>query len=163
MGEPGGPDLHREELLRRLDRAGLVDYQRALAALQDRAHTGKTAEEALVSAGLVSEITLTRLVADSYRIPFLSLADRYVAPEIARLVPRDVAENYALLPIGDNFTMGPKDARLAAELLQAPVVIPIHYSTWPVIAQDPEAFKADVEATTTSKVWVVKPGSTVEL
>jgi L-ascorbate metabolism protein UlaG (beta-lactamase superfamily) len=59
--------------------------------------------------------------------------------------------------------MGPKDARLAAELLQAPVVIPIHYSTWPVIAQDPEAFKADVEATTTSKVWVVKPGSTVEL
>ncbi len=112
MGEPGGPDLHREELLRRLDRAGLVDYQRALAALQDRAHTGKTAEEALVSAGLVSEITLTRLVADSYRIPFLSLADRYVAPEIARLVPRDVAENYALLPIereGETLTLAMAD------------------------------------------------------
>lgn len=79
------------------------------------------------------------------------------------LLPRLEKIDYALLPIGDNFTMGPKDARLAAELLQEPVVIPIHYSTWPVIAQDPEAFKADVEATTTSKVWVVKPGSTVEL
>jgi L-ascorbate metabolism protein UlaG (beta-lactamase superfamily) len=66
-------------------------------------------------------------------------------------------------PSGTTSPWDPKTPRLAAELLQAPVVIPIHYSTWPVIAQDPEAFKADVEATTTSKVWVVKPGSTVEL
>jgi len=104
--------LHREELLRRLDRAGLVDYQRALAALQDRAQAGKPAEEALVSAGLVSEVTLTRLIADSYRIPFMSLADRYVSSDVARLVPRDVAENYALLPIereGETLTLAMAD------------------------------------------------------
>lgn len=78
---------------------------------------------------------------------------------LSRLEKIDVA----LLPIGDNFTMGPKDARLAAELLAAPLVIPIHYNTWPVIAQDPAAFKRDVEATTHSKVKVVEAGSTLDL
>lgn len=78
---------------------------------------------------------------------------------LSRLEKIDVA----LLPIGDNFTMGPKDARLAAELLVAPLVIPIHYNTWPVIAQDPAAFKRDVEATTHSKVEVVEAGSTLDL
>lgn len=46
----------------------------------------------------------------------------------------------AFLPIGDNFTMGPEDAALAAEWLQAKMVVPIHYDTFPVIEQDPEAF-----------------------
>lgn len=78
---------------------------------------------------------------------------------LSRLEKIDVA----LLPIGDNFTMGPKDARLAAELLAAPLVIPIHYNTWPVIAQNPAAFKRDVEATTHSKVKVVEAGSTLDL
>lgn len=46
----------------------------------------------------------------------------------------------AFLPIGDNFTMGPEDAALAAEWLQAKTVVPMHYNTFPVIEQDPEAF-----------------------
>jgi len=66
----------------------------------------------------------------------------------------------ALLPIGDNFTMGPEDAAAAAKLLRARTVIPMHYNTWPVIAQDPEAFKRRVEGSTESKVVVLKPGGT---
>jgi L-ascorbate metabolism protein UlaG (beta-lactamase superfamily) len=66
----------------------------------------------------------------------------------------------ALLPIGDNFTMGPEDAAAAAKLLHARTVIPMHYNTWPVIAQDPEAFKRRVEGSTESKVVVLKPGGT---
>ena len=46
----------------------------------------------------------------------------------------------ALLPIGDNFTMGPEDARLAAGFLKAKTVIPMHYNTFELIAQDPDAF-----------------------
>ncbi|ASB87929.1 metal-dependent hydrolase [Bacillus sonorensis] len=46
----------------------------------------------------------------------------------------------AFLPIGDNFTMGPEDAKLAAEWLRAKQVVPVHYSTFPVIKQDPHAF-----------------------
>lgn len=46
----------------------------------------------------------------------------------------------AFLPIGDNYTMGPEDAALAAKFLQAKQVVPIHYNTFPVIKQDPEKF-----------------------
>lgn len=66
----------------------------------------------------------------------------------------------ALVPIGDNFTMGPEDAAQAAKLLRARTVIPMHYNTWPVIAQDPEAFKRRVETSTDSHVVILKPGET---
>lgn len=46
----------------------------------------------------------------------------------------------ALLPIGDNFTMGPEDAVLAAEWVGAKRVIPMHYNTFPLIEQDPNLF-----------------------
>ncbi|KGX84479.1 metal-dependent hydrolase [Pontibacillus marinus] len=46
----------------------------------------------------------------------------------------------AFLPIGDNFTMGPEDATVAAEWIQAKTVVPIHYNTFPLIEQDGEAF-----------------------
>lgn len=46
----------------------------------------------------------------------------------------------AFLPIGDNFTMGPEDAALAAKFLQAKRVVPMHYNTFPPIKQDPKQF-----------------------
>ena len=46
----------------------------------------------------------------------------------------------AFLPIGDNFTMGPDDAILAAEWLDARTVVPIHFNTFPVIEQNPHDF-----------------------
>jgi L-ascorbate metabolism protein UlaG (beta-lactamase superfamily) len=48
----------------------------------------------------------------------------------------------ALLPIGDNFTMGPEDAVRAVDMIEPRVVIPMHYDTWPPIAQDARAFAA---------------------
>ncbi len=66
----------------------------------------------------------------------------------------------ALLPIGDNFTMGPEDAAAAAKFLRARTVIPEHYNTWPVISQDPEAFKRKVEGSTESKVVILTSGGT---
>ncbi|HHX96363.1 MAG TPA: metal-dependent hydrolase [Clostridia bacterium] len=46
----------------------------------------------------------------------------------------------ALLPIGDNFVMGPEEALTAAEWLQAEITIPMHYNTFPLIKQDPQVF-----------------------
>ena len=46
----------------------------------------------------------------------------------------------AILPIGDNFTMGPDDALRAVRLLGPAKVLPIHYNTWPLIAQDADAW-----------------------
>ncbi|MGZ6530086.1 MAG: MBL fold metallo-hydrolase, partial [Tumebacillaceae bacterium] len=42
----------------------------------------------------------------------------------------------AALPIGDNFTMGPDDALIAATWIKAGVTIPMHYNTFPLIEQD---------------------------
>jgi L-ascorbate metabolism protein UlaG (beta-lactamase superfamily) len=69
--------------------------------------------------------------------------------------------DYAILPIGDNFTMGPEDAAKAAELLQADHVIPVHYNTWPVIAQNPEKFKQLAEKT--AQVHIVESGGVLEI
>lgn len=68
----------------------------------------------------------------------------------------------AFLPIGDNYTMGPDDAVIAAEWLKAGTVVPIHYNTWPLIEQDPELFKQQVEQKTESKCVVLKPGQSME-
>jgi L-ascorbate metabolism protein UlaG (beta-lactamase superfamily) len=64
----------------------------------------------------------------------------------------------ALLPIGGHYTMDRRDAAVAAEFVGAKTVIPMHYDTFPPIETDAEAFKADVEASTSSQVVVLKPG-----
>lgn len=45
----------------------------------------------------------------------------------------------ALLPIGDHFTMGPREAAKACALIGAPRVVPMHYGTWPVLTGTPDA------------------------
>lgn len=69
----------------------------------------------------------------------------------------------AVLPIGDNYTMGPDDALRAVKFIQPAHVIPIHYNTFDVIAQDPHAWAARVEKETPSKVHVLNPGESFTL
>ncbi len=69
----------------------------------------------------------------------------------------------AILPIGDNFTMGPVDALRAVKLIEPAKVLPIHYNTFDVIAQDPEDWKNMVEKDTDAQVSVLEPGQSIEL
>jgi L-ascorbate metabolism protein UlaG (beta-lactamase superfamily) len=69
----------------------------------------------------------------------------------------------AILPIGDNYTMGPDDALRAVKLLQPRKVLPIHYNTWEVIAQDAEAWAKRIRKETSAEAVVVKPGGWVEV
>jgi len=69
----------------------------------------------------------------------------------------------ALLPIGGKFTMGPREAMMAANYVGAGTVIPMHYSTWPAILQDPLAFKHAIERTTDLSVVVLAPGEAYEV
>ena len=55
---------------------------------------------------------------------------------IGETFPIDVA----FLPIGDNYTMGPKDAARAVQFLNPKVAVPVHYNTFPLIEQNPEDF-----------------------
>jgi len=68
----------------------------------------------------------------------------------------------ALLPIGDNYTMGPADAVDALDLLKPKVAVPMHYNTWPPIAQDPHAFAADAAAHG-HRVEPLAPGASLTL
>ncbi len=61
----------------------------------------------------------------------------------------------AILPIGDNFTMGPDDALQAVKFLQPKVVIPYHYNTWPPIEQDANAWAARVASETSAEAVVL--------
>jgi len=69
----------------------------------------------------------------------------------------------AVLPIGDNFTMGPDDALRAVKMIQPKHVIPAHYNTWPLIEQDPFAWVARVKDETDSNANVLKPGESFSL
>jgi len=69
----------------------------------------------------------------------------------------------AILPIGDNFTMGPDDALRAVKLIRPKRAVPIHYDTFEVIRQDPGAWAKRVEQETATRVTVMKPGETIAL
>jgi L-ascorbate metabolism protein UlaG (beta-lactamase superfamily) len=69
----------------------------------------------------------------------------------------------AILPIGDNFTMGPDDALRAVKLIEPGHVIPIHYNTFDVIKQDPKAWADKVKRETSAKVMLMKPGDVFRL
>jgi len=72
------------------------------------------------------------------------------------------AIDLAFLPIGDNYTMGPDDALTAAEWLRAKRVVPIHYNTFPLIAQDGKAFAERLKAAGIEGLPLA-PGESVKL
>lgn len=63
----------------------------------------------------------------------------------------------ALLPIGDNFTMGMEDAVEATKMLHPKFVIPMHYNTWDIIKQDAGKFKKMVESESNTIPIVLVP------
>jgi L-ascorbate metabolism protein UlaG (beta-lactamase superfamily) len=69
----------------------------------------------------------------------------------------------AVIPIGDNYTMGPDDALRAVKMLEPKVVIPIHYNTWDLLAQDANAWAERVQKETKTKTVVLKPGENYSL
>ncbi|MBN1121222.1 MAG: metal-dependent hydrolase [Anaerolineae bacterium] len=75
----------------------------------------------------------------------------------------DEGIDLALLPIGDNFTMGPDDALRAVKLLRPKTVIPMHFGTWKPIEQDAAAWVERVNAETESQAVLLHPGDTFTL
>jgi L-ascorbate metabolism protein UlaG (beta-lactamase superfamily) len=75
----------------------------------------------------------------------------------------DEGIDLAVVPIGDNYTMGPDDALRAVKLLDPKHVIPYHYGTWDVIMQDPDQWAERVRKESETQVHVLKPGGTFDL
>jgi L-ascorbate metabolism protein UlaG (beta-lactamase superfamily) len=68
----------------------------------------------------------------------------------------------AFIPIGDNYTMGPDDAYKAVEMLAPKHVIPVHYNTWELIAQDAQKWSIRVSQLGV-QVHVLKPGESLTI
>jgi L-ascorbate metabolism protein UlaG (beta-lactamase superfamily) len=79
-----------------------------------------------------------------------------------RLIRQLYAPTIALLPIGDRFTMGPREAALACEYLGVSRVVPMHYGTWPVLTGTPEELAAEcLRRDLDVEVVALAPGETL--
>lgn len=79
-----------------------------------------------------------------------------------QLIPKWVKLDFAVLPIGDNFTMGYQDAAMAAEIVESKKVVGVHYNTFEWIKIDTEAA---YKAFTDKKIELLLPsiGETISL
>jgi L-ascorbate metabolism protein UlaG (beta-lactamase superfamily) len=76
------------------------------------------------------------------------------------LIARLYAPDYAMLPIGDHFTMGPEEAAVALELLGNPACVPCHYGTFPFLTGTPDQLRREAPDAT---IHDIEPGETLEL
>lgn len=79
-----------------------------------------------------------------------------------RLIAELYEPELAFLPIGDHYTMGPKQAAMACRMLRPKTVIPMHWGTFPVLAGRPEQLAAEIKDLADTKVWTLEPGKPVE-
>jgi L-ascorbate metabolism protein UlaG (beta-lactamase superfamily) len=63
------------------------------------------------------------------------------------------------MPIGDVYTMNPREAAYACVMLKAKMVVPIHYGTWPPLTGSPEEFRERVESDTATTVLIPETGT----
>lgn len=86
--------------------------------------------------------------------------DTALMADMALLAEEDI--DIALLPIGDFYTMGPKDALRAVKMIRPGLTIPMHYNTFPAIRQDAQAFADSVTAAGFA-AKVLNPGESISL
>ena len=109
-----------------------------------------------------SESMLYGGVANGYVVEFKNGFSIYFAGDTAifsdmNLIREIYSPDLAVLPIGDHFTMGPKEASYATKLLGVKHVIPFHYGTFPVLIGTPEEYIELVKDLDVS-VYVMNPG-----
>jgi L-ascorbate metabolism protein UlaG (beta-lactamase superfamily) len=80
-----------------------------------------------------------------------------------KLIGETGGVDLALLPIGDNFTMGPEEAVQAAQFVKAKHVIPVHYNTFPVIEQDANSFAETLREVAEIDCTILSPGEEFSL
>lgn len=78
-----------------------------------------------------------------------------------KLIGEMYRPDIAFLPIDGRFTMTPKLAAKAVELLNVPKAVPFHYNTFPAIESSPEDFRDLVGSK--SEIIILKPGENIEL
>jgi L-ascorbate metabolism protein UlaG (beta-lactamase superfamily) len=134
------------------NKGGTVDVDGIKITLTDANHSSSAEDGTYLGepAGLVIEVengTKLYFAGDTNVFGDMQLIGRIYEPDVA------------ILPIGDHFTMGPREAAVALELLGVRRCVPCHYGTFPILTGTPEQLRrlTDVELLTP------EPGDTVEV
>ena len=135
------------------NKGGTVDVDGIKLTLTD-AHHSSSAEDGTYTgepAGIVMELE------DGFSIYFAGDTNAFMDMQlISRIYEPDVA----VLPIGDHFTMGPREAAVALELLGVKRCVPCHYGTFPLLHGTPDELRALAPGV---EILAPAPGETVEL
>jgi L-ascorbate metabolism protein UlaG (beta-lactamase superfamily) len=75
-----------------------------------------------------------------------------------RIIHELYAPDIAMIPIGDHYTMGPREAAYACKLLKAKTVMPMHFGTFPVLTGRPSELQKLVPEV---EIREMKPGETI--
>jgi L-ascorbate metabolism protein UlaG (beta-lactamase superfamily) len=100
-------------------------------------------------------------IVDFYGTKIYFAGDTGLFGDMAFIAKENV--DYAILPIGDNFTMGPEDATEAVGLIKPKKVIPMHFNSNPLIKKDPAEFKSMAEKKFGIPVIIMAPGARIIL
>jgi len=135
------------------NKGGTVDVEGVKITLTDANHSSSTNDGTYAGepCGLVFELengTKLYFAGDTNVFGDMALIARLYAPDVA------------ILPIGDHYTMGPKEAALALELLGVERCVPCHYGTFPALTGTPDQLR---ELAPDVEVIAPKPGETIEV
>ncbi len=79
-----------------------------------------------------------------------------------QLIERLYHPELAFLPIGDFYTMGPREAALACRMLSARRIVPLHFGTFPALSGRPEQLAELIRDLAGTEVWALTPGAPVQ-
>ena len=135
------------------NKGGTVAVDEVKLTFTDAHHSSSTPDGTYAGepAGIVMELE------DGYSIYFAGDTNAFMDMQ---LIGRIYEPDLAVLPIGDHFTMGPREAAVALELLGVKRCVPCHYGTFPLLHGTPDELRSlapDVE------VLAAAPGETIEL
>ena len=83
---------------------------------------------------------------DADTTAFYHAGDTSLMVEMREVIAPFLEPDFAALPAGDHFTMGPAQAAIAADWLDVEYACPMHYDTFPPIEIDPEEFERELKA-----------------
>jgi L-ascorbate metabolism protein UlaG (beta-lactamase superfamily) len=135
------------------NKGGTVDVDGIKITLTDANHSSSTNDGTYAGepAGLVVELE------DGFTLYFAG--DTTVFGDMA-LIRRIYKPEVAVLPIGDHFTMGPREAAVALELLGVARCVPCHYGTFPLLTGTPDELRKLAPGV---EVLSPEPGETIQL
>ncbi len=145
--------VEAQDLSHAPNKGGTVTVEGVKVTLTDANHSSSVEDGTYTGepAGIVLELE------DGFTIYFAGDTNVFMSMQlIGRIYEPDVA----VLPIGDHFTMGPREATVALELLGVKRCVPCHYGTFPLLTGRPDELAKLAPGV---ELITPKPGETVEL